>query len=380
MPFTNVRGWSGLFTNVREWTRFVGGIEHTTPPSSANTPKAVKDRQLIIERPQQYKNEPFNKFLLCEEINKKIFAAGQEGKAGLVSTAHKSRSNNIVLQVDANHNANSMWAIRNTIAPAIRDVLGHPYELKRNLEGVHIRVLGVPLKHNNPHNPTWQPSDWNDDAFEALRLQFNKFNPPANALDRLRIVGNLMSLKARKEKSCVVVFGVETNRAAPDLLKGGYAEPAFSARKCVEHVADPSKAFCDTCLSPLHFTGLCRNRPRCKYCLGEHLSTKYRCVNTACRTERPVVGRPCMMHDSKRCLNCDGTDHLSGAKHCPARGTPREVDLDDEPNAHVNDPTTSGAHQHPRDPARRGAKALREKHKTPTIVIDSAPSSRPSTP
>ena len=27
VPFTNIRGWSGLFTNVREWTRFVGGIE-----------------------------------------------------------------------------------------------------------------------------------------------------------------------------------------------------------------------------------------------------------------------------------------------------------------------------------------------------------------
>lgn len=285
-----------------------------------------------------------------------------------------------MIQVDANHNANSLWAFRNTIAPAIRDVLGHPYELKRNLERIHIRVLGVPLNHNNPRNPNWQPTDWDDNAFKALRLQFNKFNPPANALDRPRIVGKLMSLKARKEKSCVVVFGVEKNQAALDLLKGGYAELAFSARKCVEHVVDPSRAFCDTCLSPLHFTGLCSNRPRCKYCLGEHLSTKHRCINTSCRTERPAVGRLCMMHDSKKCLNCDGTDYLSGARNCPPRGTPREVDLDDEPNVHINDPTTSGAHQHPRNPTRRGNRALREKIHTPAIVIDSAPSSRPSTP
>ena len=87
-----------------------------------------------------------------------------------------------------------------------------------------------------------------------------------------------------------------------------------------------------------------------------------------------------MMQDTKKCLNCDGTDHLSGAKYCPARGTLREVDLDDEPNVFVNDPTTSSAHQHPRDPGRRGSRALREKHDTHIIVVDAAPSSRPSTP
>ena len=87
-----------------------------------------------------------------------------------------------------------------------------------------------------------------------------------------------------------------------------------------------------------------------------------------------------MMHDTKKCLNCEGTDHLSGAKNCAARGTPREVDLDEEPNVYVNDPTTSGAHQHPRDPARRGARALTEKHRTPIIIVDNAPSTRPSTP
>ena len=27
VPFTNVRGWSRLFMNVREWTWFVGGTE-----------------------------------------------------------------------------------------------------------------------------------------------------------------------------------------------------------------------------------------------------------------------------------------------------------------------------------------------------------------
>ena len=61
--------------------------------------------------------------------------------------------------------------------------------------------------------------------------------------------------------------------------------------------------------------------------------------------------------------------------NCPARGTPREVDLGDEPNVVVNDPTTSGAHQHARNPSHRGARAMKEKHRTPIIVVNSAPSS-----
>ena len=88
-------------------------------PSHKPTPKSIKDRQLIIERPEERQNEYFNRALLCSEINNKLVTTGVSNKSGLISLAKGSGSGNIVLETDGDHNANLMWAFRNNITPVI---------------------------------------------------------------------------------------------------------------------------------------------------------------------------------------------------------------------------------------------------------------------
>ena len=286
---------------------------HPTPRS---TPKIERDHQLIVERPEAFRRDTVNRILIQSEINTKLTSMGVEKKAGLIKTVRTSRAGHIVLTTDDNHNANSIMAFKNTITSVLRPILNHPFDLVKDLERMKIKVMGVPLNMHYPRRQ-WDPSDWTEGKYEEARLQFMEANRGINAIDRPRVLGSMAALAARKEKSATFVFSVEKNDAAKEMVRTGFTTFAATRRTCTEWIRNPLTRVCPQCLDGYHLQGLCRNRARCKYCLGPHLTKDHECANPKCR----VKGRACLEHDSKRCFTCDGTDHITGNRRCPALGT-----------------------------------------------------------
>ena len=181
------------------------------PKAPAGTPPHKRDLRLIATRDRQYKREPIKGSLVCNAINKALMSAGVIEKSGSIAIAKTSRSNNIVLEVDGNHNASTMLPYLDIVAKGLRNAVGYPIEkLTRDLERVFLHVQGIPLNHNHPSAGArnWEASDWDLRVLESARVEFGKVNAGINTLDRPRIIGNFANLKAKKATTASFVFGV----------------------------------------------------------------------------------------------------------------------------------------------------------------------------
>ena len=346
------------------------------PKAAAGTPPHKRDLTLIATRDRKYKREPVKGSLVCNAINKALMSAGVIEKSGSIAIAKTSRSNNIVLEVDGNHNATTMLPYLDIVAKGLRNAVGYPIDkLTRDLERVFLHVQGIPLNHNHPSAGArnWEASDWDLRALESARVEFGKVNAGINALDRPRIIGNFANLKAKKATTASFVFGVERNEAAEKALKEGRVIFSGTTKTVVEWFPQTYRTFCERCLNTHHLRGMCVNPPTCKYCWGRHESQKHVCPVMGCN----VVGE-CVKHVERKCINCDSFDHYAGADNCPARGDPKGFNPDN-PRHIVNDPTTGGHHRQPRlhDPSRRGQKAIDQKTAARAVTItDSSESER----
>ena len=348
------------------------------PKAPAGTPPHKRDLRLIATRDRKYKREPVKGSLICNAINKALMSAGVIEKSGSIAIAKTSRTNNIVLEVDGNHNSTTMLPYLDIVAKGLRNAVGYPIEkLTRDLERVFLHVQGIPLNHNHPSAGArnWEAEDWDLRALESARIEFGKVNAGINALDRPRIIGNFANLKAKKATTASFVFGVERNEAAEKALKDGRVIFSGTTKTVVEWFPQTYRTFCERCLNTHHLRGMCVNPPTCKYCWGRHESPKHVCPVLGCN----VVGE-CVKHVERKCINCDGFDHYAGADNCPARGDAKGFNPDN-PRHIVNDPTTGGHHRQPRlhDPSRRGQKAIDQKPAAKAVTItDSSESERES--
>ena len=338
------------------------------PKAPTSTPPHKRDLRLIATRDRKYKREPVKGSLICNAINKELMSAGVIEKSGSIAIAKTSRTNNIVLEVDGNHNSTTMLPYLDIVAKGLRKAVGYPIEkLTRDLERVFLHVQGIPLNHNHPAAGArnWEAEDWDLRALESARVEFGKVNAGINALDRPRIIGNFANLKTKKATTASFVFGVERNEAAERALKEGRVIFSGTTKTAVEWFPQTYRTFCERCLNTHHLRGMCVNPPTCKYCWGRHESTKHVCPVLGCN----VVGE-CVKHVERKCINCDNFNHYAGADNCPARGDPKGFNPDN-PRHIVNDPTTGGHHRQPRlqDPSRRGQKAIDQKPAAKAVTI-----------
>ena len=234
-------------------------------------------------------------------------------------------------------------------------------------------VHRVPLNHMRPTTKSWNVSDWDMQAMETCKQEFGATNPGVNVLSRPRFVGSLAGLHGKKATMGSLVFGVEKNDAAKKMATSNRANFCGVSKECREWTPDLYLAYCDRCLEPQHIARMCKNPKRCKYCWGEHYSKDHICPSTGCQAPGW-----CVKHGIRQCINCEAHSHYAGAKGCPARGQPREIENDFDETVEVANPTTSGTHQGRQHPDRRGLKAI--KAKGPAIVISSSEESRPKTP
>ena len=121
------------------------------PKAPAGTPPYKQELRLIATRAREHKRQPVKGSLICNSINRLLQKAGVIEKAGSIAIAKTSRSNNIVLEVDGNHNSTTMLPYLDIVAKGLREAVGYPIEkLTRDLERVFLHVQGIPLNHHHP--------------------------------------------------------------------------------------------------------------------------------------------------------------------------------------------------------------------------------------
>ena len=344
------------------------------PKAPSSTPPTRRDGRLVIVRSGKYKKEKVSRDLLATCINNRLGRAGVREFSGIIAHIKLSSSNNILLEADSDHSAHTLWPYLGLIKRGIRDAIDYPFEVIKDLERMLIVVHGVPLNHMRPNTKSWNVSDWDMQAMETGKLEFGANNPGVNVLSRPRFVGSLAGLHGKKATMGSLVFGVEKNDAAQKLATSQRANFCGVSKECQEWTPDLYLAYCDRCLEPQHIARMCKNPKRCKYCWGEHYSKDHVCPSTGCQAPGW-----CIKHGIRQCINCEAHSHYAGAKGCPARGQPREIDADFDDDVEVANRTTSGTHQGRQHPDRRGLKAIQAKS-TPVVVISSSEPSRPSTP
>ena len=344
------------------------------PKAPSSTPPTRRDGRLIVVRANKYKKEKVNRALLPNCINTRLARAGVDSKSGIIAHIKLSNTNNIVLETDGDHSANTMWPYLSLVEKGVRDAIDYEFDIVKDLERTLILISGIPLNYHHPRTPakSWSPSDWDIQGLENCRAELQRCNTGLIALDRPRAVGTFAGLKGKKATTVALIFGVEKNDAATALIRSGRINFAGIQRSCREWTPDLYKAYCERCLSPHHVRGMCMNPPVCKYCWGEHESPKHKCPVVGCQ----ITGS-CIKHGIRQCYNCEGHSHFAGAPKCPARGIEKEVDADNETQA-LENRTTSGTHQNRPHESRRGMRAVREKK--PAIVVTDTDDTRPSTP
>ena len=343
------------------------------PKAPSSTPPTRRDGRLVIVRSGKYKKEKVSRDLLATCINNRLGRAGVREKSGIIAHIKLSSSNNILLEADSDHSAHTLWPYIGLIERGIRDAIEYPFEVIKDLERMLLVVHRVPLNHMRPTTKSWNVSDWDMQAMETCKHEFGANNPGVNVLSRPRFVGSLAGLHGKKATMGSLVFGVEKNEAAQKLANTNRANFCGVSKECREWTPDLYLAYCERCLEPQHIARMCKNPKRCKYCWGEHYSKDHICPSAGCQAPGW-----CVKHGIRQCINCEAHSHYAGAKGCPARGQPREIETDFDDTVEVANPTTSGTHQGRPHPDRRGLRAIKAKS-TPVITVSSSPT-RPQTP
>ena len=102
-----------------------------------------------------------NRTLLANCINTRLAKAGVDSKSGIIAHIKLSNTNNIVLETDGDHSANTMWPYLSLVEKGIRDAIDYEFDVVKDLERTLILISGIPLNYHHPRTPakTWSTSD-----------------------------------------------------------------------------------------------------------------------------------------------------------------------------------------------------------------------------
>ena len=183
----------------------------------------------------------------------------------------------------------------------------------KDVAKVKILVSGVPLAPTG-RGFLWKPEDWTGDrAFDGLRTDIEGSNPGVVTAGRPNIPGSVYTMKQAGATSCGIRFTLERNGACDRILSSGrvFLFGKFrNARFFEQHRSAPG---CDKCLQVGHVEMLCAFPPRCRFCLGDHLSKSHRCGLLNCPGEN---GQSCS-HTVPRCMLCERSVHFTCYNRCP---------------------------------------------------------------
>jgi len=225
----------------------------------------------------------------------------------------------------AEHTATQVWdglercratLIRELGPSGLTNVVFH-----KDVAKVKILVSGVPLAPTG-RGSLWKPEDWTGDrAFDGLRTDIEGSNPGVVTAGRPNMLGSIYAMKQAGATSCGIRFTLERNDASDKVLSSGRVFLFGKSRNTRFFEERRSAPVCNKCLQVGHVEMLCAFPPRCRFCLGDHLSKSHRCGQLNCAGE---TGQSCC-HTVRRCMLCERSDHFTGYDRCPvvvASGSP----------------------------------------------------------
>jgi len=217
----------------------------------------------------------------------------------------------------AEHTATQVWDRLERCRSTLLRELGPSgltnFVFHKDVAKVKILVSGVPLAPTG-RGSIWKPEDWSGDrAFDGLRTDIEGSNPGVITAGRPNMLGSVYAMKQAGATSCGIRFTLERNDASDKVLSSGCVflfGKSRNARFFEEHRSAP---VCNKCLQVGHVEMLCAFPPRCRFCLGDHLSKSHRCGQLNCPGEN---GQSCC-HTVRRCMMCERLDHFTGYNRCP---------------------------------------------------------------
>jgi len=225
----------------------------------------------------------------------------------------------------AEHTATQVWDRLESCRLTLLRELGPSgltnFVFHKDVAKVKVLVSGVPLAPTG-RGSLWKPEDWSGDrAFDGLRTDIEGSNPGVITAGRPNMLASVYAMKQAGATSCGIRFTLERNDASDKVLSSGRVflfGKSRNARFFEEHRSAP---VCNKCLQVGHVEMLCAFPPRCRFCLGDHLSKSHRCGQLNCPGKN---GQSCS-HTVRRCMLCERSDYFTGYNRCPvvvASGSP----------------------------------------------------------
>jgi hypothetical protein len=122
----------------------------------------------------------------------------------------------------------------------------------------------------------------------------------------------MRGLQGRKAKMAGLVTIISLNTPGKKMITEHKCYMYAKELTCERFVQRYSQQTCGNCLTLGHNNTTCRDKVRCKYCFGNHLSTYHPKCEKCTDSKR---GAPCS-HTIVRCPNCEEKTHFAGDQRC----------------------------------------------------------------
>jgi len=296
----------------------VPGPSRTRVPTSSPSPNARERHVTMRFNAGKRTQLPVTPEALRIRMNQTLSNLGKvSDKTPYIREARSKLEIGCIYLTLAEHTATQVWDRLERCRSTLIRELGFSgltnFVFHKDVAKVKILVSGVPLAPTG-RGSLWKPEDWTGDrAFDGLRTDIEGSNPGIVSAGRPNMLGSVYAMKQAGATSCGIRFTLERNDASDKVLSSGRVflfGKSRNARFFEEHRSAP---VCNKCLQVGDVEMLCAFPPRCRFCLGDHLSKSHRCGQLNCPGEN---GQSCS-HTVRRCMLCDRSDHFTGYNRCP---------------------------------------------------------------
>ena len=302
--------WSRIVAAKGEWTTVT---KKTLTPAATRekmtSEEAIRNRNIIIERPKAHKNTRINEQVLRDVINGAIRATAATARITLVKI---TGSGNISIRTDEEHTADDVWVHRRNIEAVVSKVLQHSFEMRKDYEREFIKVDSIKLSYANGGGRNWKRTDWNSVTLHALRTDLELSNRGVIVMERPQIIGSLRRMEEEGRTTATGVFAVAKTQELREILRKGRITLVAKEHHCRKWDNEPYTTIGEKCLERGHSRGACGGPAKCKYCGGRHMSENHHCKEAGCDAKKAQLCR----HHPKRCTKCGSNQHFGDDPNC----------------------------------------------------------------
>ena len=222
--------WSKIAATKGEWTTVTKKTQ--TPAATkkkVTLEEAIGNRNIIIERPNVYKNTRINEQALRDAINGAIQATAATARITLVKI---TGSGNILIRTEEEHTADDVWIHKKKIEAVVSKILQHSFEMSKDYEREFIKVDSIKLSYANVGGRSWKRTDWNSVTLHALRTDLELSNRGVIVMERPQFIGSLRRMEEEGRTMATGVFAVAKTQKLREILKKGRITLAAKEHHC----------------------------------------------------------------------------------------------------------------------------------------------------